>query len=103
VQSNRFFHQICKSRLAQYLGNIPYFIYLVQFFPLIPIFCWNIKLPGYVYPKYADAYSNFWIGAGYCLIYIHILIGLLSLSYYFIEKPCRKIINVRWGKQQMPV
>jgi len=43
------------------------------------------------------------IGAGYALIYVVLLIGLSSLSYYFIEKPCRKYINASWGKQQMPV
>jgi peptidoglycan/LPS O-acetylase OafA/YrhL len=103
AQSNHFLHQICNNRLAQYLGNISYSIYLVQFFPLVPIFYWNIKLPGYIYPEKAAANAGFWTGAGYCMIYISILIGLSSLSYYFIEKPCRKYINARWGKQQMPV
>jgi peptidoglycan/LPS O-acetylase OafA/YrhL len=103
AQSNRFLHQICNNRLAQYLGNISYSIYLVQFFPLVPFFYWNIKLPGVVYPKDAQPYTSFWRGAGYLLIYMILLIGFSSLTYYFIEKPCRKYINRRWGKQQMPV
>jgi peptidoglycan/LPS O-acetylase OafA/YrhL len=103
AQSNRFLHAICNNRLAQYLGNISYSIYLMQFFPLVPLFFWNIKLPGVSYPKDAAPVTSFWAGAGYCLIYLIVLIGVSSLTYFYIEKPFRKYINARWGKQQMPV
>lgn len=102
AQSNRFLHQICNNRMAQYLGNISYSIYLVQFFPLVPLFYFNVKLPGVIYAKNGVS-ASFWTGAGYLLVYIILLIGLSSLTYYFIEKPFRKYINARWGKQQMPV
>jgi peptidoglycan/LPS O-acetylase OafA/YrhL len=103
AQSNNFLHRICNNRLAQYLGNISYSIYLVQFFPLFPLFALPINLPGVNYPKDATPITGFWVGAGYCLLYIFILIGVSSLTYYYIEKPCRKYINARWGKQRMPV
>lgn len=103
AQSNRFLHRICNNQLAQYLGNISYSIYLVQIFPFAALIFWEIKLPGVLYPKDANPTTSFLIGAGYALIYVILLIGLSSLSYYFIEKPCRKYINARWGKQQMPV
>ena len=102
AMNNQRMHSLCNNRFAQYLGNISYSIYLVQFFPLLPLFYLNIKLPGVVYGKEATT-TTFWIGAGYCLAYIIILIGFSSLSYFFVEKPCRKYINARWGKQQMPV
>jgi glycine/D-amino acid oxidase-like deaminating enzyme len=42
-------------------------------------------------------------GLGYCLAFLIIHIGISSLTYYTIEKPCRKYINARWGKETMPV
>lgn len=100
--NNQRLHKICNIRFAQYLGNISYSIYLVQFFPLLPLFYLDIRLPGVIYSK-NSASADLLTGAGYCLIYVIILIGFSSLSYFYIEKPCRKYINARWGKQQMPV
>ncbi len=94
-------HTICDGRIAQYLGKISYSIYLMQLFPLIPL--WGrIKLPGLVY-KNNSATSGFWTGTGYCLVYMLLVIGLAFLSYYTIEKPCRKYFNAHWGKEKMPV
>jgi peptidoglycan/LPS O-acetylase OafA/YrhL len=92
---------ICNMRLPQYLGKISYSIYLMQIFPLIPVFA-GLKLPGLVYAN-QSATTGFWTGAGYCLIYMIMVTGLASLTYYTIEKPCRKFINRKWGKEAMPV
>ncbi len=92
---------ICNNRFAQYIGKISYSIYLVQLFPAMP-FMMGLKLPGVKYSNYF-ASAGFWMGLGYCLIYIILVIGLSSLTYYTIEKPCRKYINAKWGKEQMPV
>jgi peptidoglycan/LPS O-acetylase OafA/YrhL len=46
------------------------------------------------------------LGAGilYCLFYVLISVGLSTLTYYFIEKPCRKWINRKWAhRQEMPL
>jgi peptidoglycan/LPS O-acetylase OafA/YrhL len=94
-------HVICNNPVAQYLGKISYSIYLIHIFPLIPVFA-GLKLPGLVYANHS-ATTNFLTGAGYCFIYVCAVIGLSSLSYYGIEKPCRKWINARWGKETMPV
>ena len=94
-------HHVCNRTIPQYLGKISYSIYLMQLFPLIPT--WGgIKLPGLVYSK-NSATAGFWTGCGYCFIYILLVIGLASLTYYTIEKPCRKWINAKWGREQMPV
>jgi len=42
-------------------------------------------------------------GSVYCLIYLILLVGVSSLTYYGVEKPCRKYINQKWGKETMPV
>ena len=99
--NNGRLHSMCNSRIAQYLGKISYSIYLMQLFPLIPLWT-GIKLPGLVYGK-NSATTSFWIGAGYCLIYIVLVIAVASLTYFTIEKPCRKYINAKWGRETMPV
>jgi peptidoglycan/LPS O-acetylase OafA/YrhL len=97
-------HAICNNPLAQYLGKISYSIYLMQVFVMLPIFM-GVKLPGLIYPANptVSATTGFWTGAGYCLINILLVIGISSLSYYKIEKPCRKFINAKWGKEALPV
>jgi peptidoglycan/LPS O-acetylase OafA/YrhL len=99
--NNGRLHSMCNSRIAQYLGKISYSIYLMQMFPLIPLWT-GIKLPGLVYGK-NSATTSFWIGTGYCLIYIVLVIAVASLTYFTIEKPCRKYINAKWGRETMPV
>jgi peptidoglycan/LPS O-acetylase OafA/YrhL len=99
--NNGRLHTFCNIRIAQYLGKISYSIYLMQLFPLIPL--WGgIKLPGLVYAN-NSATTSFGIGVGYCLIYITLVVGLASLTYFTIEKPCRKFINAKWGREKMPV
>ena len=99
--NNGQLHNFCNYRIPQYLGKISYSIYLMQIFPLFPIF-FGVKLPGLTYAQ-KSATSGFWTGVGYCLIYILLVIGLASLTYFGIEKPCRKYINRKWGKEKMPV
>ena len=98
-------HVLCNGRLAQYLGKISYSIYLMQLFPIIPLWL-GVKLPGLVYDlknPNNTATTSFWIGVGYCLIYMGLVIRVSSLTYFTIEKPCRKWINAKWGKEAMPV
>ena len=99
--NNAKLHTLCNMRLPQYLGKISYSIYLIQIFPLIPIFA-GLKLPGLVYAG-QSATTGFWRGTGYCLIYVAIVTSLASLTYYSIEKPFRKFINRKWGRETMPV
>jgi peptidoglycan/LPS O-acetylase OafA/YrhL len=99
--NNGKLHSLCNMWLPQYLGKISYSIYLIQIFPVIPIFA-GLKLPGLIYTDHS-ATTTFWTGAGYCLIYMVIVTGLASLTYYTIEKPSRKFINRKWGRETMPV
>lgn len=103
ANNNQGLHKICNYRFGQYIGNISYSIYLIQFFSVLPLFYFDVRLPGVNYAKDGTATTSFHVAAGYTAMFMVALIGLASLSYYFIEKPCRKYINARWGKQQMPV
>jgi len=97
-------HRVCNNGILQYIGKISYSIYLMQFFPVIPLFITQAKLPGLVYSNPQEtATTSFWIGAGYCSVYVLLVIGIASLTYYTVEKPCRKLINRKWGKEAMPV
>lgn len=93
-------HRMCNFRAIQYLGKISYSIYLSSIF--LFIISGLIKLPGVKYLKNAQT-APFWLGLGYCLIFLTLHIGISSMTYYWIEKPCRKYINFRWGKEAMPV
>jgi peptidoglycan/LPS O-acetylase OafA/YrhL len=102
--NNRRLHYVCNSRLLQYLGKISYSIYLSSLFADLSYYHLTngIKLPGVLYLDRLTA-SNFWVGLGYYLVFLVLIIGFASLTYYIIEKPCRKYINAKWGKEKMPV
>ena len=101
--NNEKLHFICNNRLAQYLGKISYSIYLNGMIIAMFFFMGFIKLPGVQYSDTTGATTDFLTGAGYCLIVMLIQIGLSSLTYYGVEKPCRKYINKKLGKETMPV
>ena len=95
-------HSLCNNRFAQYLGKISYSIYLSSIFLFIWFLFGLIKLPGVKYLEHS-ATTGFWTGLGYCVAFLIIHIGISSITYYKIEKPCRKYINAKWGKETMPV
>ena len=84
------FHKICNNRIAQYLGNISYSVYLMQIFLLIFFSKW---IRTKIIINTADHNIKFSAGAMYCLFFLVALIAVSSLSYYIIELPCRKFIN----------
>ncbi len=94
-------HAWCNHPIPQYLGKISYSIYLMQLFPQILIFLWW-KLPGVVYAP-GSVTGPLWITLGYCVIYVLIIIGMASLTYFGIEKPARRYLNAKWGREAMPV
>lgn len=90
--------RVCNLRLLQYLGDISYSIYLMQIFLQEP-FSHGIRLPGVTgLARGKFNFVNFWHGLGFCLLYVLLLIGLASVTYFFIERPCRRWINQRWGR-----
>jgi peptidoglycan/LPS O-acetylase OafA/YrhL len=93
-------HRICNNRVLQYLGLISYSIYMVQLFPAILF--WKNKLPGVTYENHSVS-AGLRTGALYCLTHMVLVVALSSITYYVIEKPLRKWINRKFGKEQMPV
>ena len=87
-------HRICNNRVLQYLGDISYSIYLMQIFLQEP-FSHGFRLPGVTGNARGRFNIDFWPGLGYCMIYLLLLVGIASVTYYVVERPCRKWINAR--------
>jgi peptidoglycan/LPS O-acetylase OafA/YrhL len=90
--NNGSIHIFCNNRLAQYIGKISYSIYLMQIFLQEP-FSKGLRLPGVVGFGRGKQNIAFFSGLGYCSIYLILLLGISSITYYAIELPCRKWIN----------
>jgi peptidoglycan/LPS O-acetylase OafA/YrhL len=87
-------HRICNNRVLQYLGDISYSIYLMQIFLQEP-FEHGVRLPGVTGNARGKFNIDFWPGLGYCLVYLVLLVGIATVTYYVIERPCRKWTNAR--------
>ena len=94
--NNGTLHRVCNHRIPQYLGNISYSIYLMQIFPQEP-FSHGWRLPGVTGSSRGKFNIDFGPGLLYCVIYLVLLVALASITYYLIERPCRRYINDRWG------
>lgn len=89
-------HRVCNLRVLQYLGDISYSIYLMQIFPQEP-FSHGWRLPGVTGAARGKFNIDFGPGLLYCVIYLVLLVALASITYYLVERPCRRYINDRWG------
>jgi peptidoglycan/LPS O-acetylase OafA/YrhL len=94
--NNGALHRVCNNRVLQYLGDISYSIYLMQIFPQEP-FSHGWRLPGVTGTARGKFNIDFGPGLFYCVIYLVLLVALASITYYVIERPCRKFINQYWG------
>jgi len=94
--NNGTLYRVCNHRIPQYLGNISYSIYLMQIFPQEP-FSHGWRLPGVTGSSRGKFNIDFGPGLFYCAIYLVLLVALASITYYLIEKPCRKFINRHWA------
>jgi peptidoglycan/LPS O-acetylase OafA/YrhL len=94
--NNGRLHRICNNRVLQYLGDISYSIYLMQIFLQEP-FSHGIRLPGVTGNARGRFSVDFPQGLLYCAVYLLLLVALASITYYLIERPCRKWINSHWG------
>jgi peptidoglycan/LPS O-acetylase OafA/YrhL len=92
--NNGVLHRVCNNRVLQYLGDISYSIYLMQIFLQEP-FSHGVRLPGVTGNARGRFNIDFWPGLGYCVIYLLLLVGIASVTYYLVERPCRKWINAR--------
>jgi peptidoglycan/LPS O-acetylase OafA/YrhL len=86
--------RVCKNRVLQYLGDISYSIYLMQIFLQEP-FSHGYRLPGVTGNARGKFNIDFWPGLGYCVVYLLLLVVIASVTYFGIERPCRRWINAR--------
>jgi peptidoglycan/LPS O-acetylase OafA/YrhL len=93
--NNGSLHRVCNHRVLQYLGDISYSIYLMQIFPQEP-FSHGWRLPGVTGTVRGKFNIDFGPGLLYCVIYLLLLVGIASITYYVIERPCRTFINRHW-------
>jgi peptidoglycan/LPS O-acetylase OafA/YrhL len=91
-----YLDRICNNPVLQYLGNISYSIYLMQIFLQEP-FSHGIRLPGVTGMGRGKLNIDFSSGLRYCAVYLLTLIAISSITYYGVEKPCRRLINKIWG------
>jgi peptidoglycan/LPS O-acetylase OafA/YrhL len=68
----------------------------MQIFPQEP-FSHGWRLPGVTGSSRGKFNIDFGPGLLYCVIYLVLLVALASITYYLIERPCRRYINDRWG------
>jgi peptidoglycan/LPS O-acetylase OafA/YrhL len=58
-------------------------------------FSHGFRLPGVTGNARGKFNIDFWPGLCYCLIYLVLLVGVATVTYYLVERPCRKWINAR--------
>lgn len=92
ASNNEFIHKACNTGILQFIGNISFSIYMMQIFFQVP-FSHGFRLPGVTGIGRGKLNIDFSSGLMYCSVYILLLIAISSITYYGIEKPCRKYIN----------
>ena len=83
-------YSFLQNKVFQFLGDISYSIYLmhgfIMFFVAVPI----ITAMGNQYRGPGSVKLAFGNGTWICIIYLIAIIIVSTLSYYFVEKPCRE-------------
>ena len=92
--------KIFNNKVFTFLGDISYSVYMVHFLFIIFIEMVAYKF-GYRY--HSELILPFFKGAVFCVLYLLSLIGIAALSYRFLEKPCRRYINQKWGQSHIRV
>lgn len=85
------------TRGMQFLGDISYSIYLMQIFLQEP-FSHGYQLPGTVGVGRGKQNIELFSGLFYCLIYVVLLVLISYITYRWLERPCRRLINRAWGR-----
>ncbi len=89
--------KILSNRFLQWLGDISYSVYLIQF----PLTILIIVLLPYLGVSWNGVYSlhlPYWQAALCCFVFLAVLIGISALSYQYIERPFRNLINGKFRK-----
>ena len=80
--------------MLQLIGDVSYSIYMLH----VVVLFGAIELLGVFGVTFAKAPLNlvsFWVGLLACAMFLVVVVLLSTLSYRYIEKPCRDFINRR--------
>jgi len=80
------------NRFLQWLGDISYSVYLMQF-PLMILVIVSLPHFGISWNGVYSLHLPYWQAALSCILFLAVLIGVSALSYHYIERPFRKLIN----------
>ncbi|MBK9225450.1 MAG: acyltransferase [Flavobacterium sp.] len=83
---------LCAQKPLQYLGDISYSIYMVHGLMLF-LQAILLKLVGITFKEGEMRQIPFLSGLWSSLLFLGLVIGISSITYYGIEKPCRKWLN----------
>jgi peptidoglycan/LPS O-acetylase OafA/YrhL len=85
---------VFNNKALNFLGDISYSVYLLHFLLIIFVVKAAYKL-GFRFDFQTGL--PFFKGAMLCIGYVVVLLILSTISYRFLEKPCRKYINAKWA------
>jgi peptidoglycan/LPS O-acetylase OafA/YrhL len=92
--------RIFNNRFLQWLGDISYSVYLMQF-PLMIFVIVSLPHLGITWNGVYSLHLPYWQAALCCLLFLAVLIGISALSYQYIERPFRKLINSKISRISM--
>jgi peptidoglycan/LPS O-acetylase OafA/YrhL len=84
--------KLFSTRFLQWLGDISYSVYLMQF-PLMLLVIIVLPHLGITWSGVYSVHLPYWQAAVCCILFLVVLIGISALSYKYIEQPFRKLIN----------
>jgi peptidoglycan/LPS O-acetylase OafA/YrhL len=88
------------NRFLQWLGNISYSVYLMQF-PLMLLVIVSLPYLGITWNGVYSLHLPYWQAAISCILFLAILIGISALSYQYFERPFRRLINSKMRGMRM--
>lgn len=91
-------YQLFQFRPLQYLGDISYSIYLTHGIAMFLIATPIITNLGYIYKGPGSLQIPFFTGLWVCALYLLGIVLISSVSYRFIERPCRRWLNEKFVK-----
>ena len=88
-----FIAKICSKKSLQYLGDISYSIYMVHALLLFYIGDNFLKILGITFKDNEAHQVPFFSGLLASILFLLVVIIVSSITYYLIEKPCRRWLN----------
>ena len=89
--------QFLSNRFLQWLGDISYSVYLLQF-PLMLLVIGSLPYFGISWNGPYSLHIPYWQAAICCILFLTVLLGISALSYHYIERPFRNLINGKFRK-----